>query len=169
MGKVGFVLLLVGGILVLLMGVNIAIDLTTRALIAYVLNTYLGPHIGIANIGDIVANLLYIITLFGGVVIVVGAIVWFAAGHGCLGFLGKMLVSIGAIMITYQIVWNLYLAWTSGVFSKPLLDIILYFASLGLGFTALVLVYVGSLVGAARYPKKPKPAPAPAESPPATA
>lgn len=166
MGKVGFILLLIGGILVLLMGVNIALDTTTLSYIALIINTYVGPAVGNPTLGNTIAGLLYLLTLFGGVLIIVGALIWFAAGHGCLAFLGKTLTSIGAFTVTYQVVWNVIIAAQTGVFAKPLLEIVAYFASLGLGFAAVVVIFVGTILGAGRHPK-PKPATAAPPSQPA--
>jgi hypothetical protein len=150
MGKIGFILLLVGGLLVLLAGVNTALDTTTLGYIATIIDTYVTPHVGIPNLGTTIANLLYLLTFFGAVLIIAGAVIWFAAGHGCLAFLGKILTSIGGFTITYQVIWQVIIAVQTGVFSKPLAEILAYFASLGLGFAALVLVLVGSMLGAGR-------------------
>jgi hypothetical protein len=158
MGKVGFILLLVGGILVLLMRVNIALDVTIRGYIALIINTFVAPQVGIPNLGDIIADLLYLLTLFGGVCIVAGALLWFAAGHGCLAFLGKTLAGIGGFSVTYQVVFTVIAAYQTGVFDEPLHEIVAYFASLGLGFAAVFLVFVGMILGASRRPKA-KPAP----------
>ena len=166
MGKVGFVLLLVGGILVLLMGVSIALDPTILSYIATIINTYVGPYVGLPTLGNTIADVLYLLTFFGGFLIIGGALLWYAAGHGCLAFLGKTLTSVGAFAVTYQVVYYVIVAVQTGVFSKPLLEILTYFASLGIGFAAVFAIFVGSMLGAGRHPKAKQ---TPAEPAPQTA
>jgi len=145
MGKVGFIILLIGGVLLILTGVSMALDAGTRALIETLVNTYVA-----AGLGTLVSNLLYLLTSFGGVGVILGAILWFAAGHGCLARIGSYVVTLSAFGATYEVVMAVIVAYQTGVFSLPLLQILAYFASLGLGFAAVFFVFLGLALGAGR-------------------
>jgi len=144
MGKVGFVVLLIGGVLLILTGVSLALDAATRAMIESLVNT-ISP-----GLGTLISNLLYLLTSFGGVGVILGAILWYAAGHGCLAGIGRLIVGVSAFGATYEVVIAVIVAYQTGVFSLPIHQILVYFAGLGLGFAAVVFVFLGLILGAGR-------------------
>lgn len=155
MGKIGFIILLVGGVLLIMAGVSLALDAGTRALIETLVNTYVA-----AGLGTLLSNLLYIITSFGGIGVILGAILWFAAGHGCLAKIGKFVVGASAFGATYEVIMGLIVAYQAGIFSLPLHQIVAYFAGLGIGFAAVFVIFLGLILGAGRR-EVAKPASAP--------
>jgi hypothetical protein len=155
MGKVGFVFLLIGGALLVVAGVSLALDAATRAMIESLINTYVA-----AGLGTLVSNLLYLLTSFGGVGVILGGILWFAAGQGCLARIGSFIAGVSAFGATYQVIMAVIVAYQTGVFSLPIHQILAYFAGLGIGFAAVFFVFLGLILGAGRR-KVAKPTSAP--------
>lgn len=150
MGKVGFAFLLVGGILMILAHETVGIDPITQGMIALFIDTYITPYVGIPNLGIFVANLLHLLTSLGGYGVVVGAIIWFAAGHGLLASIGKFLVGMSAFSAVSVVVLTIYNAWLMHVFSQPLHLVLAWFAGLGLGFAGIFCTFIGMMLGAGR-------------------
>ncbi|MFW9831257.1 MAG: hypothetical protein ACFFD8_05735 [Candidatus Thorarchaeota archaeon] len=149
MALIGFILLLIGGGLLLFSGTSLALDPATALLIANFLNTILGPPTG-----DTLVSILIFLTSIGGILILIGAIIWYATGSGFFAIIGKILVSIGSFTAFYYVVNQLIIAWGSGIFSQPIEVILSYFLGLGLGFAAVVMIVIGSFIGAGRRKTK---------------
>lgn len=149
MGLIGFILLLVGGGLLIVSGQSIALDPATAALFAGFLNTILG-----APNGDFLVSLLVTATSLGGIVVIIGALIWYAAGSGILALIGRIIVTVATFTAFYFVAMKIIEAWTLGIFSQPIHVIIAYFASLGLGFTSVVLILIGDFIGAGRKKKE---------------
>lgn len=145
MGLVGFILLLIGGGLLLYSGTSLALDPGMAALIASFLNTILGDPTGTTLV-----SILVFLTSIGGILILIGSIIWYAAGHGFFAMIGKILVTIGSFTAFYYIINQIINAFLIGVFSQPPDVIISYFLGLGIGFAAVVMIVIGSFLGAGR-------------------
>ncbi len=148
MGKIGFILLLIGGVLLIIAGQSLVIDLTTQQMLIDLINNYVTPHIGIS--GETIVSFYVLITSLGGVGVIVGSIIWYAVGYGCLASIGKLIVSLSLGTATASLVWSIFTAYTLGVFSQPLHTILTYFAGLGIGFASVFIVILGSIFGAGR-------------------
>lgn len=152
MGLIGFILLLAGGGLLLATGTSIMMDPAYAVLIASFINSILGPPIG-----DTIVSVLLFTTSIGGILVIVGAIIWYAAGSGGFALIGRILVTLGSFSAIAYLVTELVKAYFLGVFSQPLDVILAYFLTLGFGFASVVLIVVGDLIKAGRK-KEPKPA-----------
>ncbi|MFW9985923.1 MAG: hypothetical protein ACFFDJ_05135 [Candidatus Odinarchaeota archaeon] len=152
MGLIGFILLLVGSGLLLVTSTSIMMDPAYAAAIAVFINSILG-----APIGNMIVNVLLFTTSIGGILVLVGAIIWYAAGSGGFALIGRILVTLGSFSAIAYLVTELVKAYFLGIFSEPLGVILTYFLGLGLGFASVVLIVIGDLIGAGRK-KEPKPA-----------
>ncbi len=152
MGKFGFALLLIGGVLLILTGQSLTIQPDVSQFIATLINTLLGPYV--PGIGSTIVSALYWATSFGGIGIVVGACIWFAAGWGWKARLGMLIVALSSFSAAFIVVSSVYTAYISGVFDPQtglaLHEILSYFAGFGMGFGAAVLTFIGSIIGAGR-------------------
>jgi hypothetical protein len=152
MGKFGFIMLLVGGILMIMYGLTQAIQPEVQILIASIVDLLLGEFV--PNAGSLVVSTLVLASSFGGIGVLVGAVIWFAAGWGWKARLGMLIVAFSSIGAAFIVVSDLYVAYISGVFDPqtglPLHEIISYFAGFGMPFVAALLTFLGSLVGAGR-------------------
>jgi len=153
MGKIGFILLVVGGILLIISGQSLTLDFATQQMLINLINTYITPHISIT--GETIVSFYILITSLGGVGVIVGAIIWYVIGYGCGASIGKLIVSLSLGTATVTLAWFIYGAYTAGVFSQPLHTIIAYFAGLGIAFASVFIVILGTIFGAGR-PRPPK-------------
>jgi hypothetical protein len=145
MGLIGFILLLVGSGLLLVTSTSIMMDPAYAAAIAAFINSILGPPIG-----NMIVNVILFATSIGGILVLVGAIIWYAAGSGGFALIGRILVTLGSFAAITYVVTELVKAYFLGVFSQPLDVILTYFLGLGLGFISVVLIVVGDFLGAGR-------------------
>ena len=150
MSKVGFVLLLVGGVLMILAHETLAMDPITRGSIAWFIDMYVTPYVGIPNLGVSVANFLYVLTSLGGYGVVAGAVIWFAAGQGTLALIGKFIIGMSGFSAISVVMMTIYNAWQIGVFSNPIHIVLLWFAGLGVGFAGVFCSFLGMMIGAGR-------------------
>ncbi len=150
MGLIGFLLLIIGGGLLLYSGTSIAIDPALATLLANFINSILGPPIG----DQIVAGLV-LVTSLGGVFVLVGAVIWYAAGSGIFATIGRIIVTIATFSAFYYVAMQIYSAYIGGVFSQPLDVILAYFLGLGFGFASVLMILIGNFLGAGRKKKKP--------------
>ncbi|MFX1474345.1 MAG: hypothetical protein ACFFCO_02560 [Promethearchaeota archaeon] len=152
MGKLGFVLLLFGGILMLLYGLTQAIQPDVQQVIIQIVNALLGPYV--PGIGQLVVDTLLFASSFGGIGVIIGAIIWFAAGWGWKARVGMLIVLLSSIGAAFIVVSDVYMAYISGVFDPqtglPLHEIVSFFAGFGMPFGAALLTFLGSLFGAGR-------------------
>ncbi len=150
MGKFGFILLLVGGALLIFKGITLALDAASAMLFISLIDTFITPYVGIPNFGTIVVNAINLVSSLGGVGVIVGAFIWFGFGWGLGAQIGKWVVSLSTFGATAFVVWHVIVAYQAGVFSLPLAAILSHFAGLGLGFAAVAISFVGTLFGAGR-------------------
>ncbi len=145
MGLFGFILLLIGGGLLLVSGQSIALDPSTAIFLTNLINSFLSPPIG-----DILINGLVWATSLGGILIIIGSIIWYAAGSGFLALIGKIIVTVATFSAFYFVAMKIWEAFLLGIFSLPLDAILTYFLGLGVGFASVVLILIGDFVGAGR-------------------
>ena len=150
MALIGFILLLIGGGLLLYSGVDLALNPVVADLIANFINVVLGPPIG-----NQIAAALVFITSLGGIFTIVGAIIWYAVGSGAFATIGRIIVSIATFTAFYYVVNHILVAFGLGIFSQPPDVILAYFLGLGIGFASVILVLIGNLIGAGRKKKVP--------------
>ncbi|MFX0077751.1 MAG: hypothetical protein ACFE8O_00775 [Candidatus Hermodarchaeota archaeon] len=149
MALIGFILLLVGGGILLYSGTSIALDTTTAAMLAAFLNTIIG-----APNGEILVSILVYFTSLGGIFVIVGSILWYAAGEGIFALIGKILVMLATFSAFYYLAFAIMAIIGLGVFSWPITDIIIYFLTSGIGVTAVILIIIGDMIGAGRKKKE---------------
>lgn len=149
MALIGFILLLVGGGILLYSGTSIALDAATAAMLAGFLDSIIG-----APNGQILVSVLVYFTSLGGIFVIVGSILWYAAGEGIIAFIGKILVMLATFSAFYYLALQILAIIGLGIFSLPIQDIILYFLSSGLGVTAVILIIIGDMIGAGRKKKE---------------
>jgi hypothetical protein len=150
MGRFGFFLLLVGGALLIVKGITLALDAASAMLFVFLIDNFITPYVGIPDFGTIVVSALNWISSLGGVGVLIGALIWFGFGWGLGAQFGKWVVSLSTFSAAAFVVWHVLLAYQTGIFSLPLSAILAHFTSLGLGFAAVALVVVGTLFGAGR-------------------
>ncbi len=150
MALIGFLLLLIGGGLLLYSGTSLALDPAFAALLTGFLNSILGPPLG-----NQIVNALIIITSLGGIFVIVGAIIWYAAGSGAFATISRIIVSLATFTAFYYIVNHILIAVGLGIFSQPIDVILAYFLGLGIGFASVILILVGNFIGAGRKKKVP--------------
>ena len=152
MGKFGFALLLIGGVLLILTGQSLTIQPEVSQLIAQLISALLGSYV--PGIGSTVVAALYWATSFGGIGVVIGAVIWFAAGWGWKARMGMLIVALSSFSAAFIIISSVYMAYISGVFDPQtglaLHEIVAYFAGFGMGFGAAGLTFLGSIFGAGR-------------------
>lgn len=151
MAFIGFLLLIIGGGLLLYSGASIALDPSYGALLAGFINTVLGPPLG-----DQIVLALTILTSLGGILTIIGAIIWYAAGSGILATIGRIIVSVATFSAFFYVAMALYKAFVLGIFSQPIDVILAYFIGLGLGFASTVMIVIGNFIGAGRKKKSPE-------------
>jgi hypothetical protein len=150
MGLLGFLLLVIGGAIVLYSGTSIALDPSYGILLANFINSILGPPIG----NQIVAVLTFT-TSIGGILVIVGAILWYAAGSGSIALIGRIMVAFGTFAALFYLVTQILAIIGSGLFSQPPAVIIDYFLTDGLGVVGVTMIVIGDFIGAGRKKKKP--------------
>jgi hypothetical protein len=153
MGLFGFILLLVGGGILIVSGQSLALDPLMAATLAGLIESVLSPVFG-PGIGTVIVDILFILTSLGGIGVIIGALIWFAAGSGILATIGRIIVSLSTFGAFFFVAMKIYEAYLYGVFSLPIHNILLYFASLGLGFSSIVIILIGDFIGAGRKKKK---------------
>ena len=94
MGKFGFFLLLVGGALLIVKGITLALDASSAALFVFLIDTFITPYVGIPNFGTMVVNALNWVSSLGGVGVIIGALIWYGFGWGLGALIGKYAVSL---------------------------------------------------------------------------
>lgn len=151
MGLLGFLLLVIGGCIVLYSGTSIALDPSYGMLLANFLNSILGPPIG-----DQIVFALTFITSIGGILVIVGAILWYAAGSGTFAFIARIIVAIATFAALFYLVTQILGIIGSGLFSQPIEVIIAYFLGPGLGVVGVVMIFIGDFIGAGRKKKIPE-------------
>jgi len=150
MALIGFILLLVGGGILLYSGTSIALDAGTAMLLAGFLDSIIG-----APNGTILVNVLVYFTSLGGIFVIVGSILWYAAGEGIIALIGKILVMLATFSAFYYLALQILSIIGLGILSLPIQDIIFYFLTSGLGVTAVILIIIGDMIGAGRKKKEP--------------
>ncbi len=150
MGLFGFLLLIIGGGLLLYSGLDLALDASLAVLLSAFLDSILGSPLGTQ-----IAHALVIITSLGGVFVIVGAIIWYAAGSGIFATIGRIIVSLATFTAFYYIVNQVLIAFGAGLFSQPIEVILAYFLGLGIGFASIIMILVGNFIGAGRKKKVP--------------
>lgn len=148
MGLIGFLMLIIGGALLLYSAVDLALDPALAAMLGNFINSILGPPIGTQ-----IANALVFVTSLGGIFIIIGAVIWFAAGSGVFATIGRIIVSIATFTAFYYVVNQILIAFGLGIFSQPIEVILAYFLGIGIGFASVVLVLIGNFIGAGRKKK----------------
>lgn len=149
MALIGLILLLVGGGILLYSGTSIALDPLTAMMFRDFLNSILG-----APNGDILVQILIIFTSLGGIFVIVGALLWYAAGEGIVAIIGKILVMLATFAAFYYLAFEIIAMIGLGIFGWPIPMIIAYFLTSGLGVTAVILIIIGDLIGARRKKNK---------------
>jgi hypothetical protein len=150
MALMGFLMLVLGGALLLASGQSLALDPLSVAQLSAFLGTLVGP-----GIGDLLVNILFIATSLGGICAIIGGIIWYAAGTGPGALLGKIIVGVASFAAMYFLVMTIISAANMGLFTQPLPVILSYFFGLGVGFTSVLLIVIGDLVGAGRQKTPP--------------
>lgn len=150
MGLIGFLLLVIGGGIVLYSGASIALDPMYGMLLANFINSILGPPIG-----DQIVAALTIFTSLGGILVIVGAIIWFAAGSGLFATIGRIIVFLATFAALFYLVTQILAIAGSGLFSQPIEVIIAYFIGPGLGIVGVTMIVIGDILGAGRKKKVP--------------
>lgn len=145
MGLLGFLLLLIGGGILIYSNTSIALDPAYGALLANFLNSLLGDPIGT----QIVAALT-LITSFGAILIIVGAIIWYAAGSGILATIGRIIVAVAGFAALFFLVTQIL-----GIVGQPTEVIIAYLLGPGLGVIGVAMIFIGDIIGAGRKKKEP--------------
>jgi hypothetical protein len=151
MGLLGFLLLVIGGSLVLYSGTSIALSYTYGALLEAFLNSILGPPIGT----QIVVALTFI-TSIGGILVIIGAILWYAIGSGKLALIGRIIVAVATFAALFYLITQILSIIGSGLFSQPIEVIIAYFLGPGLGVVGVTMIFIGDFIGAGRKKKMPE-------------
>jgi len=151
MGLFGFLLLVIGGCIVLYSGTSIALDPTYGILLANFINTLLGPPIG-----DQIVFALTFVTSIGGILVIIGAILWYAAGSGTFALIGRIIVAVATFAALFYLVTQILGILGSGLFSQPIGVIIAYFLGPGMGIVGVTMIFIGDLIGAGRKKKKPE-------------
>jgi hypothetical protein len=93
---------------------------------------------------------MLIATSLGGICAIIGGIIWYAAGTGPGALLGRIIVGVASFAAMYFLVMKIVSAANMGLFAQPLPIIVGYFLGLGVGFTSVILIVLGDLVGAGR-------------------
>ncbi len=150
MGLIGFLLLVIGGGIVLYSGASIALDPAYGMLLASFINSIFGPPIGT----QIVAALTFITSL-GGILVIVGAIIWYAAGSGLFATIGRIIVMVATFAALFYLVTQILSIVGTGLFSQPIDVIIAYFLGPGLGIVGVSMIFIGDILGAGRKKKVP--------------
>ena len=148
MALIGFIMLIIGGGLLLYSAVDLALDPALAAMLAGFINTIIG-----SPLGDQIAGALVLITSLGGIFVIVGAVIWFIAGSGVFATIGRIIVSIATFTAFYYVVNQILIAFGLGIFSQPIDVILAYFLGLGIGFASVILVLIGNFIGAGRKKK----------------
>jgi hypothetical protein len=143
MGLIGFLMLLIGGGIVLYSGTSIALDPAYGSLLEGFINSILGPPLGTQIVGA-----LTFITGLGGILVIVGAIIWFAAGSGIFAIIGRIIVMLATFAALFYLVTQILGAL--GIFSQPIGVIIAYLLGPGLGIVGVILILIGDFIGAGR-------------------
>jgi hypothetical protein len=151
MGLFGFLLLVIGGCIVLYSGTSIALDPAYGMLLANFLNSIFGPPIG-----DQLVLALTIITGIGGILVIIGAILWYAAGSGTLALIGRIIVAVATFAALFYLVTQILGIIGSGLFSQPVEVIIAYFLGPGLGVVGVTMIFIGDFIRAGRKKKMPE-------------
>jgi len=149
MGLIGFLLLLIGGGIVLYSGASIALDPIYGDFLANFINSILGPPIG-----NQIVSALTIITSLGAVLVIIGALIWFAAGSGIFATIGRIIVALATFAALFYLVTQILSAM--GIFSQPIDVIIAYFLGPGLGIVGVTMIFIGDIFGAGRAKKMPE-------------
>ncbi|MFX1319306.1 MAG: hypothetical protein ACFE9O_09210 [Promethearchaeota archaeon] len=150
MGLLGFLLLVIGGSIVLYSGTSIALDPVYGGLLITFINSILGPPIG-----DQIVSALTFVTSIGGILVIIGAIIWYAAGSGTFALIGRIIVAVATFAALFYLVTQILGIVGSGLFSQPIGVIIAYFLGPGLGIVGVAMILIGDVVGAGRKKKKP--------------
>jgi hypothetical protein len=145
MALMGFLMLVLGGALLLASGQSLALDPLSAAQLSAFLSTLLG-----SGLGDLLVNIMVIATSLGGVCAIIGGIIWYAAGTGPGALLGRIIVGVASFAAMYFLVMKIISAANMGLFAQHPLIIINYFLGLGVGLTSVLLIVIGDLVGAGR-------------------
>ncbi len=148
MALIGFIMLIIGGGLLLYSAVDLALDPALATMLAGFINSIVGPPLG-----DQIAGALVLITSLGGIFVIVGAVIWFIAGSGVFATIGRIIVSIATFTAFYYVVNQILIAFGLGIFSQPIDVILAYFLGLGIGFASVILVLIGNFIGAGRKKK----------------
>ena len=148
MALIGFLMLIIGGGLLLYSAVDLALDPALATLLGDFINTIIG-----APLGTQIAGALVYVTSLGGIFVIIGAIIWYAAGSGIFATIGRIIVSIATFTAFYSVVNQVLIALGLGVFSQPIEVILAYFLGLGIGFASVILVLIGNFIGAGRKKK----------------
>ena len=145
MALMGFLMLVLGGALLLASGQSLALDPLSAAQLSAFLSTLLGT-----GLGDLLVNIMVIATSLGGVCAIIGGIIWYAAGTGPGALLGRIIVGVASFAAMYFLVMKIISAANLGLFVQHPVIVINYFLGLGVGFTSVLLIVIGDLVGAGR-------------------
>lgn len=159
MGKLGFLLLFIGGVLLLSFGLDLAISPEMAETIRNFFVELLSPHAGgiMANqVGHFIYEFLRWATTLGGIGILIGSILWFGFGYGPWASFGQRIVGLSTWSLSILIITELSTAWAGGVFALPLYEIFLYFLGLGWGFGSIAIIWIGRRAGAGREEPPPE-------------
>lgn len=150
MALIGFLLLLIGGILLIFSGQSIALDPLYATFLIDFINAILGPPWGNQIVGALI-----IITSLGGILVIIGSILWYAAGSGIFATIGRIIVSLATFSAFFYVAMELLNAFALGIFSQPIDVILAYFLGLGIGFASVIMILIGNFIGAGRKKKEP--------------
>ena len=153
MGKLGFLLLFIGGILLTYFGLDLSITVVMADTIRNFMIELLTPHVGgimAGQVGQFIYEFLRWATTLGGLGVILGSLVWFGFGYGSSAAIGRRIVSLSTWSLSIIILAELSAAWGAGVFTRPLFEIFLYFLGLGWGFGSIAIIWIGRKVGAGR-------------------
>jgi hypothetical protein len=145
MALMGFLMLVLGGTLLLVSGQSLALDAASIAQLTTLLSTFVG-----SGIAELLVSILVIATSLGGVCAIAGGHIWYAAGTGPGALLGRIIVGAASFAAMYFLVMRILFAANMGLFTQPIPVILGHFFGMGAGFTSVLLIVLGDLVGAGR-------------------
>lgn len=152
MSKTGFVLLLIGGLLQTIRSVQLVLDPSLVALIVDTFNM-VGGAFGFLNFGELIFTIIMFTSGITGILIIIGAILWFIYSYGAGGTGGKILAIIGVSFGIIALVLQAYYAFMSGFNFLDPVQLIGYIIGLGLGGVGVFVALVGLIIGGARETK----------------
>lgn len=119
------------------------------ALFITLINSF-GESFGLPALGELVINIIMLMSGFTGVLIIIGAIIWFAFGRGGSATGGKILTIIGVAFGVIALLLHIYYSWVSGILVLDPVQIINFFIGLGLGGFGIIFALIGLVIGGQR-------------------